>query len=76
MVYRIVPAVGKHIVAQDPLSGACVGIRVQESASCGIVISGLQIIEPGLYITTVAMIPKTRSLLTTLRSTKDEVFFI
>jgi hypothetical protein len=44
-----VSAIGKHIEAQKALSGACVGVSIDESTDSRIVISGLEIIEPGLY---------------------------
>ena len=47
-ISRIVVTIGKHIVAKQALSGGDEGIRVEESADFGIVISGLQVIEPGL----------------------------
>jgi hypothetical protein len=52
-----VSAIGKHIESQEALSGACVGICVDESTNSGIVISGLEIIEPGLYLLARAMRP-------------------
>ena len=41
-------AVGKHVIAQDTLSGGDEGIGINESADFGIVISALEIIESGL----------------------------
>ena len=45
---RIIVAIGKHVIAQDPLTSRNEGIRIEESTNLRIVISGLQIIEPGL----------------------------
>ena len=45
---RIIAAVGEHVIAQDTLAGGDEGIGVDKSAVCGIVITGLQIIEPGI----------------------------
>ena len=47
--HRIIPAVRKHIVTQEALSGAGVAVGVEEALDDGIVISGLQVIEPRLY---------------------------
>ena len=44
-IYRVVPAVRKHIVPQEALAGAGVAVSVEESAEGGVVISGLQVIE-------------------------------
>ena len=49
-VYRIIKAIGKHIIAQHALSGAGVGIGIDESAQLGIVITGLEIVERGLSV--------------------------
>jgi hypothetical protein len=46
--HRIIAAVGKHVIAQDTLSGGDEGIGIDESADFGGVISALEIIEPGL----------------------------
>ena len=48
IISRIVVTVGKHIVAQGALSSSNQPIRIKESTDFGIVISALQIIEPGL----------------------------
>ena len=49
IVARIVKTIAKHITAEDTLAGGGVGISIDESTDSGIVISGLEIIEPGLY---------------------------
>lgn len=45
VVDRIIPAVGKHVVAQDALTGRNVAVGIEEAACCGIVITALQVIE-------------------------------
>jgi len=55
--YRIIATICKHIVAEEVLAGGGVGIGIEEAANLGIVISGLQIIEPGLYWGLVAIGP-------------------
>ena len=45
---RIIPAVGKHVITEDTLTSGNEGVGVDEAADGGIVISGLQIIEPGI----------------------------
>ena len=57
--YRIVSTVGPHVIAQDALPGGSIGIGIEESACCGIVISRLKIIETGLYWDSLATGSKT-----------------
>ncbi len=45
---RPVPAVRKHIIPQEALSGAGVGVRVEEALDDWIVISALEVIEARL----------------------------
>ena len=54
---RIIMAVGKHVIAQDTLSGGDEGIGINESADFGIVISALEIIESGLSVLILAVRP-------------------
>ena len=46
--YRAIPAVSKHIVPQEALSGRSKGICVDKSADAGVVISALEVVEPGI----------------------------
>ena len=55
MIYRIVFAIGKHVIAQDTLAGGGVGVGIEESADLGIVITGLEVVEPGLSVVNVAL---------------------
>jgi hypothetical protein len=55
--HRIVTAVGKHVIAQQALTCTYKHIRIDESAPGGIVISALEIIEPGAYGTLLATGP-------------------
>ena len=50
VIDRIIPTVGKHIVAQNALAGGSVGVCVDESAYLRIVITGLEIVERGLSV--------------------------
>ena len=43
-------AIGKHVIAEDALTGAGVGIGIDESAQFGIVITGLEVVERGLSV--------------------------
>ena len=54
MVYRIVIAIRKHIIAQQSLAGGDEGVGVEESTPCGIIITALEIIEPGFIYTLLA----------------------
>ena len=53
---RLIIAVGKHVVAKNALSGAGIGVRIDEPAYVGIVITGLQIVETGLGVVELALI--------------------
>ena len=48
--HRIIQAIGKHIIAQNTLASAGVGIGIDESAQFGIVITGLEIVERGFSV--------------------------
>lgn len=52
---RIVPAVRKHVVPEEALAGAGVGVGIDEALDDWVVISGLQVIETGLYGRVVAI---------------------
>ena len=62
MVYRIIVTICKHIVTQEALSGRSKGIRIDEPANAGIVISGLEIVEPGFSEVAVAVLVFARIL--------------
>ena len=57
--YWIVATVGKHIVAENALSGGGICVRINKSANRRVIESGLQIIEPGLGILRLAAKEKT-----------------
>ena len=44
----IIPTVRKHIVPEEALAGAAVGVCVEEALDDGVVISGLQVVEARL----------------------------
>ena len=54
--YRIIETICKHIVPKDALTGGGVGVGVDEAADCGVVIAGLEVIEPGFFVVVVATI--------------------
>ena len=60
---RSVAAVRKHIVAEEALAGAAVGVCVEEALDNGVVISGLQVVEARLFERVVAIEAKKRSFL-------------
>jgi hypothetical protein len=47
-VNRITSTIRKHIAAEDSLAGGGVGVSVDEAAELGIVVAGLEVIEPGV----------------------------
>ena len=56
VVYRIIKAIGEHIMAQQALPGRHIGVGVDKAAQLGIVIAGLKIIERGVGVVVVASI--------------------
>ena len=50
----VIQTIRKHIVAEDALACACEVIGIDEAAEFGVVIAGLQIIETGFGIETLA----------------------
>ena len=53
---RYIVAVGKHIASQEPLPCTRKGIRIDKPADAGIVITALEVAEPGFSGITVAMV--------------------
>ena len=51
---RIIAAVGKHVITEDALTCGNEGVGVDETADCGVVITGLQVIEAGIGVVLVA----------------------
>ena len=48
--YGIIVAIGKHIISQQALSGGDIDVRIEEAACSGIIISALQVIQPGILV--------------------------
>ena len=63
-------AVGKHVIAQQALTGGGESVGIDESAQLGIVITGLEIVEPGLDILKLAPTSKIGQLGTHFRLSK------
>lgn len=51
---RVIIAICKHIVSNKTMSRSSIGIRIDESADVGIIISALEVVEPGISIVVVA----------------------
>ena len=49
------PAVGEHIAAEEALAGGGIGVGVDESADGGVVVAGLEVIEPGFLLRAIAL---------------------
>ena len=49
-IYGIIQTIRKHVIAEDALAGAGEGIGIQESAYLRIIISALEIIQPGFSL--------------------------
>ena len=54
--YWAIPAIGKHVVANEALTGGDEDVRIEESTDFGVVITALQIIKPGLGVIHIATI--------------------
>ena len=50
MIDRIIVTVGKHVIAQQSLSRGRKCISIDESANLRVVASGLEVVEPILFI--------------------------
>ena len=77
MVNGIVAAVCKHIMAQESLTSASKGIRIDEPADAGIVVTALQVVEPGFSVVVVA-VPFVKAIIShfkSLRKTENELNF-
>ena len=53
---RIVSAVGIHIEAEDTLAGADQAVCVDETAHLGVIVAGLEVIEPCLPVVVIAAV--------------------
>ena len=53
---RTIVAIGKHITAQNSLSGRHKGIRVEESADDGVIVAGLAIIKFDVVVVVVTTV--------------------
>jgi hypothetical protein len=47
-IHWIISTIGKHVIAQHALTGGSIGVRIDEPAYFGVVISALEIVQPGL----------------------------
>ena len=56
MENRIITAIGKHVIAQQALSGGGKGIGIDESAEAGIVIAGLEVVQAGFGVPDIATV--------------------
>ena len=56
MNYRIIPTIGKHVIAEDALAGAGIGVGIDESAQFGIVIAGLEVVELGFSVVNITRV--------------------
>ena len=50
MLYGVIVAISKHVIAKETLAGGGIGVGVDEAAGSGVVITGLQIVQPGLLV--------------------------
>ena len=52
----MIPAAGKHIIAEDALAGGDEGVGINKSAQLRIVITGLEVVQAGFSVEYVATI--------------------
>jgi hypothetical protein len=45
---RVIATIGKHVITQHALAGGDEGVSIDETANLWIIITALQIIEPGI----------------------------
>ena len=55
MINRITVTICEHIVTKETSSGTCHAISIDESADAGIVITALEVVEPGFRVVAVAV---------------------
>ena len=55
LIHRVIITIGKHIVAYKSLSSGRKGVCIDESADAGIVVTALQVVEPGFSVVVVAV---------------------
>ena len=55
MINRIIQTIREHIIAEEALAGGGVGVGVYEAAGGGVVVAGLEIIEPGILDRVIAL---------------------
>ena len=56
-ICRVIQAICKHVITKDTLTDENEGIGIDESADSGVVITALQIIEPGILGGGLAILP-------------------
>ena len=52
----VIQAISKHIVAEEVLAGACIGVRVNKPAGGGIVVTALEIVQLRFGIVVIASV--------------------
>ena len=55
VITGVIQTIRKHIVSEQALAGGDKGVGIEESAPSRVVITGLEIIEPGLWDRLVAI---------------------
>jgi hypothetical protein len=45
---RVIATIGEHVIAEHTLAGRCKCVGVDKTADCGVVITGLQVIESSI----------------------------
>ena len=56
IMHRRVITICKHIIPKNAMSGTGITVRIDKSADLGIIVSGLQVVEPSLLIVVISTI--------------------
>ena len=57
-IHRIIEAIGEHVIAQQALAGGDIAVGIEESTPLRVIISALEIIQPGFVIVVIAAVAK------------------
>ena len=55
--HGIIPAIGKHVIAQGALASGDEGIGINKSTDFGIVVTGLEVVETGFSVLMLTSMP-------------------
>ena len=56
ITYRIIEAIGEHVISQNALAGGDEGIGIEEAGEGGVVVAGLEVVKPRFLVVDIASI--------------------